>query len=185
MWAQLIAHSNLENRLQGERTIMMQPVPVFKEQHSDCIRLLRYLIKCGEDHAREVLVKQRQGSLTPICHAVDGFDRHYAIGVPMDSDKDAIAASLKAYLAGINAKVYSFICAAWESVTHTTPSEDPNRREIVCVVATDGVNSRVSRMEVSRRKDGKVKQLKKTPISVEDQNTFSGRFADLLVGGYA
>jgi hypothetical protein len=155
------------------------------QQHSDRIRLLQYLVKRGENHAREVLVKQRQDSLTPICHAVDGFDRHYAIGVAMDSDKDAIAASLKAYLAGINAKVYSFICAAWESVTHTIPSEDPNRREIVCVVATDGVNSRVSRMEVSRRKDGKVKQLKKTPISVEDQNTFSGRFADLLVGGYA
>jgi hypothetical protein len=165
---------------------MQQPFSISDaQQHSDRIRLLQYLVKRGEDHAREVLVKQRQDSLTPICHAVDGFDRHYAIGVPMDSDKDAIAASLKAYLAGINAKVYSFICAAWESVTHTTPSEDPNRREIVCVVATDGVNSRVSRMEVSRRKDGKVKQLKKTPISVEDQNTFSGRFADLLVGGYA
>lgn len=155
------------------------------QQHSDRIRLLQFLVKRGEDHAREELVKQRQDSLTSICHAVDGFDHHYAIVVPMDSDKDAVAAALKAYLARINAKVYSFICAAWESVTHTTPSEDPNRREIVCVVATDGVNSRVSRMEVSRRKDGKVKQLKKTSISVDDQNTFSGRFADLLVEGYA
>jgi predicted exporter len=165
---------------------MQHPFSISDSQrHPDRIRLLKYLVKRGEDHAREVLVKQQQDLLTPICHAVDGFDHHYAIVVPMDSDKEAVAAALKAYLARINAKVYSFICAAWESVTHTTPSEDPHRREIVCVVATDGVNSRVSRMEVSRRKDGKVKQLKKTPISVDDQNTISGRFADLLVEGYA
>jgi hypothetical protein len=164
---------------------MMQPVPRSAEHHPDRIRLLQYLIKRGEDHAREVLVNQRQDSLTPICYAVDGFDHHYASAVPMDSGKEAVAAVLKAYLSGINAKVYSFIFAAWESVTHTTLSEDPNRREIVYVVATDGVNSRVSRMEVSRRKDGKVKQLKKTPISADDQNTFSGRFADLLVEGHA
>ena len=165
---------------------MQHPFSKFDSQrHPDRIRLLKYLVKRCEDHAREVLVKQQQDLLTPICHAVDGFDHHYAIAVPIDSDKEAVAAALKAYLARINAKVYSFICAAWESVTHTTPSEDPNRREIVCVVATDGVNSRVSRMEVSRRKDGKVKQLKKTPISADDQNTFSGRFADLLVEGHA
>jgi hypothetical protein len=162
----------------------MQPFSISNSQRdSDRIRLLEYLVKRGEDHAREVLVKQQQDSLTPICHAVDGFDHHYAIAVPTDSDKDAVATTLKACLARINAKVYSFICAAWESTTHTTASEDPNRRQIVCVIATDGVNSRVSRMEISRRKDGKVKQLKKTSISVDDQNSVGGMFADLLVGG--
>jgi hypothetical protein len=118
---------------------MQHPFSISDSQrHPDRIRLLKYLVKRGENHAREVLVKQQQDLLTPICHAVDGFDHHYAIAVPIDSDKEAVAAALKAYLARINAKVYSFICAAWESVTHTTPSEDPNRREIVCVVATDG-----------------------------------------------
>jgi hypothetical protein len=154
-------------------------------QNSDRISLLRLLVGCGEDYARDVLVKQQQGPLPSICHAVDGFDHHYLI-VPRNDDGDTVRADLKAFLADISAKAYSFVCTAWEeSETDDNSSDDPNPREVVFTLATDGVNSRVSLMLVSRRKDGKVRQLKKAPMSIEHQNAFSGGFADLLIGGSA
>jgi hypothetical protein len=154
-------------------------------QNSDRTRLLQILVRCGEDYAREVLVKQRQDSLPSIFHAVDGFDHHYLI-TPLNDNVDTVGVAIKASLADINAKAYSFICTAWEeSKTDDNSLKDPNPRETVFILATDGMNSRVSVMLVSRRKDGKVKQLKKTPMSIEHQTAFSGGFADLLVRGSA
>lgn len=105
---------------------------------------------------------------------------------PWESTDQKLAAldAMRTYMRKRNAVAYSFVMEAWVSFqgpgpNFTPASEDPNRIEVVAIIAADRETARQRDWKIVRGKAGKVTALE--PIAAQPNTvTVFNRFASLL-----
>ena len=164
---------------------------------------LKDLLDRGERQARAVLLEKGEKSLCPMFLLVQPDDSVIVVGTPFEGDvqKQMVRAQLRSLMKNHGTVAYSFLCEAWavkmnhlkpEDVTHEDegvisvpmqrrPSEDPNRIEVVSVLATNGVENKYRMWEIKRDYKGKIRDL---VLDCEVEGVM-GPFGDLLTQGHA
>lgn len=99
-------------------------------------------------------------------------------------DKDTMMKIVRGMLELLNAVCYVFIDEAWvvggkpgDPVTPVAPSEHPDRREIVLIMAEDHERQLMGRHYIERPEFGKATL---TPLRVEQCNSLEGRMIGLM-----
>jgi hypothetical protein len=125
---------------------------------------LKALIEGARKQAHKVLIELRQDSLTPFYHLVvpgDGKDIVIATSWADEAEKVAAIAAVAATAEVVGAVAVLFVGEAWMSVYDTKgmtswhrdrllanappPSQNPQRKEVVFAVATDGEHTEAAR----------------------------------------
>jgi len=130
------------------------------------------LLDAGEKHARNILVKRRDKSLTAMFHLVAPDGRPDAvISTPWGNDlqKQIMVAAVKSQAREMHATAALFLSEAWmatESIPltewhrkraaehFTPPSQRPDRVEVVSMIATDGRDTHGRMLQIVRDKPG-------------------------------
>jgi hypothetical protein len=144
---------------------------------------LTQLLDIGEEHARLVLIKQKQPDLVPFYHfVVPGQDKDILMPCAFGSDSDK---GLAVYMARViahdtNAVAVMFVSEAWmvalpappgtqasldnakaafDAIDMPSPSKHPERVEVVNLVASDGIQTVARHLRMARNKRGKLVAL--------------------------
>lgn len=146
---------------------------------------LERLLDLGEEHARRVLLENREPQLAPFYHLIAPDGRRDII-VPCSwssqAEKQRNVARVKAVARALGAVAALFCHEAWSLKTRGTqlpdirPSESPDRKEIVQLVATDGEHTVARSLQIVRdRPDGAIIAL------IADTPALWGGFSGLMV----
>lgn len=151
--------------------------------------ILDVLINLAGEHARRILIEQKQSALRPMFLFVTPAGRTIVpCDAYMDSGdaKEALAESMRALMREQGAVAYSFISEAWMA---TVPSSSPlprdvrsrpDRIEIVYAVAFDAAgDARSACWRMIRDPHRKILALEPEPMPT-GPDVLAGRFANLL-----
>lgn len=132
---------------------------------------LKALVDLASEHAETVLVKAHE-SLMPTWLLTDGKGCLYLVGTPWRDEKEKYNAHLamRDFVREREIVAYGFVVEAWLATRPPgwrpepgkpapRPAEDPNRREVVMAVATNGKTQRFRTWATRRDAAGKVSAL--------------------------
>lgn len=153
------------------------------------------LLDLAENQARRVLLELGYRQLIPIYLLVSA-NKTKTIACPWNSelDKQIMLAIVRDEAAKMKALALSHLSEAWvskryanleEAKADVKPSQHPERREIVMILATNGVTTKARKLAIERDWKGKITELTCDELGSED--TFVGRMIDglLPIGGRA
>jgi hypothetical protein len=144
---------------------------------------LTQLLDIGEEHARLILIKHHEETLTPFYHfVVPGSDKDVLMPCAFGSDLDKqLAVFMASAIArDTNAVAVMFVSEAWmvaleappdteatiesaraafEAADMPSPSRHPDRVEVVNLVASDGIQTIARHLRMARNKRGKLVAL--------------------------
>jgi hypothetical protein len=146
------------------------------------------MIRMAGEHARNILIQEKQDSLRPVFLFQSGGGEIGIIAGAIDMDdadqKQALADSVRVILRERGAVAYSFLSEAWmarQPADQPLPRnvrDNPERIEIVYAVAFDAAGeSRSMVWRITRGPDGQITDLtQEAPLP----GPMAGRFANLL-----
>jgi hypothetical protein len=166
---------------------------------------LTWLLRCGERHARRVLLKDAADQMMPFYHLVTPEKQDVVLACEWDSldEKLAAMAIAKHTAHDLHATAALFVTEAWvvkrklDGVPNTEwhrrrfkemlqdntpPMEHPDRIEVVAMFATDGKDTRSIILQTIRDKPGgKIIALVKDLSYQDDDYKLTGRMIDGLI----
>lgn len=150
---------------------------------------LTTMLNAAGDMARDVLITQGWTELSPMYHLITDDGEIEVIVCPWTDDQDKLAMFLevKNRAREINATQAVFISEAWaiyrksidEMIDADPPSQQPDRREIVFAVATDGKSTLGRSWQIVR--DPESRRITQLVQDNENETRSSGRLLDGLL----
>lgn len=127
----------------------------------------------------------KRHEILPMWHVVMGNDEHVLIATPWsnDDEKDAAVDALRKIFRQRQAKRLVFICEAWTLLARSAneisrPSEHPDRREVVSLIAEDRDGSNLAGWYFILRPEHGPPTL--SPLHMSDATESAGRMVGLL-----
>lgn len=152
------------------------------------------LLEMGEAHARSVLLERKQKSMVPFYHLVTppGFDHAVVLANwNGEAEKRAMIAGVKELARKLDTVAALWAGEAWVAKYdlppgaprrpppgRPLPSQDPNRIEVVFIVATDGDETKARLLNMKRGESGRVVAL----VNEDPGKPVTAAFGRLLDG---
>jgi len=133
--------------------------------------VLDLLLEHGQDHARTILIKERQKELAPLYHLVVPDEQDVLVPCRWSNDfeKEVTVSIVKSIAREKGAVAVLFMTEAWMSIQTPEehkrqagwmrPSLDPKRIEAVIIAVSDGNEMRMVTLEMKRGPTGRVTDL--------------------------